>query len=108
MIWFTVTSLNEVFPVNRGKSCQIFLILVEYIYIHHIPFKIGHSWKYYFKGGEWMKKEDEKDMSTQTPIIETQQELSFEEKIRQLSRPIKTVCIGENSDQICREVRGKE
>lgn len=55
-----------------------------------------------------MKKEDEKDMPTQTPIIETQQELSFEEKIRQLSKPIKTVGIGENSDQICREVRGKE
>ncbi|MEC1984220.1 hypothetical protein P9F15_28240 [Bacillus cereus] len=59
-----------------------------------------------------MNKEDDKDMTTQSPTIEPtqelEQELSFQEKLKLLSKSVGTVDIGENSDQICREVRGKE
>ncbi|MFD2618711.1 hypothetical protein [Terrilactibacillus laevilacticus] len=47
-------------------------------------------------------------MTTQTPSHETQQELSFEEKLRLLSKSIGNFNIGKDSDKICREVRGKE
>lgn len=61
-------------------------------------------------GVELMNKEDDKDMNTQSPTIEPiqEQELSFQEKLKLLSKSVGTVDIGENSDQICREVRGKE
>ncbi|MCC3358758.1 hypothetical protein [Bacillus sp. REN16] len=57
-----------------------------------------------------MNKEDDKDMTIQSPTIEPaqEQELSFQEKLKLLSKSVGTVDIGENSDQICREVRGKE
>lgn len=52
-------------------------------------------------------KEDDQYMTTHSPTIENEQELSFEEKLKILSKSIGTIEI-ENSDQICREVRGKD
>ena len=55
-----------------------------------------------------MKKEDDQTMSQQTPAIDPEKELPFEEQLKLLSKSIGTMDIGENSNQICREVRGKE
>ncbi|MCA1321629.1 hypothetical protein LC085_17115 [Bacillus tianshenii] len=54
-----------------------------------------------------MKKEDEHAMPIQIPTIETEKELSFEEQLKLLSKSFGNISI-EDSDQICREVRGKE
>jgi hypothetical protein len=55
-----------------------------------------------------MKKEDNQTMETQTPSINTEKELPFVEQLKLLSKSIGAVDIGEHSNQICREVRGKE
>ncbi|RDI37252.1 hypothetical protein [Falsibacillus pallidus] len=55
-----------------------------------------------------MNKEDDQAMPTQTPLIKSEEELSFDEQLKFLSKSIGSVNIGEHSDQICREVRGKE
>ncbi|MFC7786466.1 MULTISPECIES: hypothetical protein [unclassified Rossellomorea] len=55
-----------------------------------------------------MKKGDDQAMPTQTPSIDKEKELPFEEQLRLLSKSIGTIDLGEDSDQICREVRGKE
>jgi hypothetical protein len=90
------------------NSCKRLPIIVVYLYIHHIPFIIRLFWQSLLYGGDTMNKEDENDMTTPPPAIENDQGLSFEEKLKQLTTPIQTIGIGENSDQICREVRGKE
>ncbi|WP_158598348.1 hypothetical protein [Falsibacillus albus] len=54
-----------------------------------------------------MKKQDE-EMTTKTPTYETEQELQFAEQLELLSNSIGRINIGENSNQICRVVRGKE
>jgi hypothetical protein len=55
-----------------------------------------------------MKKEDDQTRKTQTPSFNTEIELPFAEQLKLLSKSIGSVDIGEHSDQICREVRGKE
>ncbi|WP_160316889.1 hypothetical protein [Rossellomorea vietnamensis] len=55
-----------------------------------------------------MNKEDDQIMAPQAPVLDSEKELPFEEQLKLLSKSIGTIDIGENSDQICREVRGKE
>jgi hypothetical protein len=55
-----------------------------------------------------MKKEDNQIRKTQTPSINSEKELPFAEQLKLLSKSIGGIDIGEHSDQICREVRGKE
>jgi hypothetical protein len=55
-----------------------------------------------------MKKEDDQAMSTQTPTKSSDREIPFDEQLKLLSKSIGSNDIGEDSDKICREVRGKE
>ncbi|RBO99993.1 hypothetical protein [Rossellomorea aquimaris] len=47
-------------------------------------------------------------MAKQTPKLDKEKDLSFEEQLKLLSKSIGITDFGGNSDQICREVRGKE
>lgn len=55
-----------------------------------------------------MKKVDDQAMSTQAPKKSSDREIPFEKQLKLLSKSIGSNDIGEHSDQICREVRGKE
>ncbi|MGD6991081.1 MULTISPECIES: hypothetical protein [Bacillaceae] len=55
-----------------------------------------------------MKREDNQHMPNQSPPIDSEKELPFEEQLKLLSKSISNNNAITNSDQICREVRGKE
>lgn len=55
-----------------------------------------------------MLNKEDKNMHIQTSAKEHEQDLSFKEQLKLLSKSAGTAHIGEKSDQICREVRGKE
>ncbi|WP_404459738.1 hypothetical protein [Sutcliffiella horikoshii] len=55
-----------------------------------------------------MKREDNQDMPNHSPTIDTERELPFEEQLKLLSKSISNNNPISNSDEICREVRGKE
>jgi len=47
-------------------------------------------------------------MPKQTPKLDKEKELSFEEQLKLLSKSIGSFDIDSDSNKICREVRGKE
>ncbi len=66
---------------------------------------IGHSGKEV----SGMKRE-EKDMQAEALKVSSTEELSFEERLKLLSRSAGALSIqhGQDTDRVCREARGKE